>query len=411
MRASRPEEWWDTSRHERARIVGLLARRFGDLGLAEDAVQEALAAAAARWPIDGLPERPGAWLTTTAYRKAIGMLRTRRPTVELDGARADQLGVHRPNADEPVHPADDDDLLVLVLTCCHPALDTASRVALTLRHVCGLSVGQIASAFLVGESAMAKRLVRARDKIRRAGMRFVVPAGEALESRLDDVRLIVYLTFNEGYLASDDQPPIRAELCDEAIWLARQLHQVRPDDETAGLLALLLVLDARRAAREDPTGRLVPFAEQSRDGWDHAAIDEARRVMSTTTGRDVGKYQLEATISLLHVSGDRPNWARIADVYALLSRIERSPVVDVNRALAVGYAHGPAAGLAILDDVERTGALGDDYTPRHAVRAELLELAGHPDEARAAWERARDATTNRQQRAELQRRVDRLPEE
>ncbi len=390
-------------RDERARLVGSLARRFGDLGLAEDAVQEAFVAAATRWPIDGEPDQPGAWLNTTAYRKAVGLARRRRPTSELDDA--DDPSDPVATLGDP--PVTDDDLFALVLTCCHPALNAEARSALTLRHVCGLSVGQIAAAFVVPEPTMAKRLVRAREKIRRTGISFEPPDGADLDARVDDVRTVIYVVFTEGYLASDDRPAIGGELCDEAIWLARHLRDLRPDDETTGLLTLLLTQNARRSARQDPSGRLVPLPEQDRSQWDHEAVAEARRLLGTTSGRSVGRYQVEAAIAVLHVTAGEPDWARIADLYGVLSRLSPSPIVEVNRALAVGYADGPQAGFAILDPVIATGRL-DAYAPMHAVRAELLARAGHDVAAIESWVRGAEASDNPSQRAAMLERADEL---
>ncbi len=391
-------------RAERAAIVGALARRFRDLGLAEDAVQEAFAAAATRWPVDGVPNRPGAWLTTTAHRKALGMLRKRTPVptdsftdvpaVESDDATSDGL-------DPRVM---DDDLFTLLLTCCHPALARESRIALTLRHVCGLSTEQIASGLLVGGDAMTKRLVRDRRKIRDAGITFESPSGVDLDERLDDVRSIIYLVFNEGYLASHDGPAVRHELCSEAIWLARQLHRLRPDDETMGLLALMLLHDARRTTRQDGAGRLVPLLEQRRDGWDHGAIDEARSLIAGGARTELGPYQVEAAIALLHVSSDPPDWIGIADLYGVLARMTGSPVVEVNRALAVGRADGPSAGLAVLEPVLNAGEL-DGYAPLHAGHAELLDGAGKELAAAQAWHRAASCAANPAQRAALAERA------
>jgi RNA polymerase sigma-70 factor (ECF subfamily) len=378
----------------RAWVVATLARRFRDLTLAEDAVQEAFAAAARRWPIDGVPERPGAWLTTTAHRQAIGILRRRRPVADVE-----QLGDLV--APDPPERSFDDDLLVLLLTCCHPALDQVSRVALTLRHVCGLSTAEIAAAFVVSEAAMSKRLVRARRKIIDAGIAFEPPAAADLGARVDDVRAVVYLVFTEGYLASGDGPPVRAELCDEAIWLARQLHTLLPDDdETTGLLALLLLQDARRAARLDGTGSLVPLADQRREDWDRPAIEEARTLLGQAGRGPLGRYRVEAAIALLHMAGEEPAWARIADLYAVLDRVAPSPVVEVNRALAVGMADGPHAGLSVLAPVLDDPRF-QSYVPLHAVHAHLRELAGDREAAIAAWERAAAATDNPAQREAL----------
>lgn len=254
---------------------------------------------------------------------------------------------------------------------------------------------------------MAKRLVRAREKIRRTGISFDPPDGTDLDARVDDVRTVIYVVFTEGYLASDDRPVIGADLCDEAIWLARHLRELRPDDETTGLLTLLVAQNARRAARQDPTGRLVPLPEQDRSQWDHGAIAEARDLLGSTTGRSVGRFQVEAAIAVLHVTGRAPDWARIADLYGVLARLSPSPIVEVNRALAVGYADGPQAGLAIIDAVIATNRL-EAYPPMHAVHAELLSRSGDEAGAIVAWERGAAQTENRSQRAAMIERADEL---
>jgi len=268
-------------RDDRAQVLATVARRLGDLELAEDAVQEAFATAAIRWPVDGVPDRPGAWLTTTAWRKALDVLRRERFPAH-DGREA---------TDHPAPPPDDsalgmgDDLLRLVLTCCHPALAPEARVALTLRHVAGLTPREIGAAFLVPEATMAKRLVRARTKIRDARISFALPERGELSERLSAVHAVIYLVFTEGHLASGDGPPIRDELCAEAVWLARQLHALVPTDaETTGLLALLVLQHARAAARQDGTGRLVRYDDQDRARWDPAAIEEGRALLAMTGG-------------------------------------------------------------------------------------------------------------------------------
>lgn len=393
-------------RSERPRIVGALARRFGDLDLAEDAVQEAFAAAARTWPTDGTPDRPAAWITTTAYRKAIGMLRRRRPTEDLDPDLPDEV-------DAPDIPStvSDDDLFSLLLTCCHPALTSEARISLTLRHVCGLEVDQIASAFLVSEAAMSKRLVRARAKIRLAGISFDPPDHDALDARIDEVRTIIYLVFNEGYLGSTaSAASVDVDLCAEAVWLARHLHALRPDDESAGLLSLCLTQHARRGTRTDNAGELVALADQDSSRWDAAALEDARQIMGGTSGTDVGRYQLEATIALLHVTPDGPRWDRIADLYAVLARRFPSPVVTVNRAHAVWRADGAPAGLALLTPLLESGEI-DDYAPLHAVHAALLDAAGEPDAAHLAWQRAAARTTHPPTQQALLTRISPVPDD
>ena len=388
-------------REERAQVVATLARRLGDLQLAEDAVSEAFAAAAVAWPSAGVPDRPGAWLTTTAWRKALDVVRRDRST---PGAAVD----------EPVPPApepglhEEDDLLQLVLTCCHPALAIEARVALTMRHVAGLSVAEIAAGFLVPEETMAKRLVRARTKIRQTAISFELPGPEGLAERLSSVQAVLYLVFTEGHLASGDGPAVRAELCDEAIWLTRQVHRLLPDDaETTGLLALMLLQHSRALARHDDAGRLVTFADQDRSRWDHRAITEARALLGTTGRAPVGQYQLQAAIAALHAaapSADDVNWPRIADLYGLLDRVAPSPVVTVNRAVAVGRADGPRVALALLEPVLADGRLAG-YAPLHAAHADLLERAGDTTGAVAAWRRAAELTRNPAEQAALERRA------
>jgi RNA polymerase sigma-70 factor (ECF subfamily) len=389
-------------REERAQVVATLARRLGDLQLAEDAVSEAFAAAAATWPSAGVPQRPGAWLTTVAWRKALESLRRDRT---VPGSAVDEPV---PAAPEPgLH--EEDDLLQLVLTCCHPALAVEARVALTLRHVAGLSVAEIAAGLLVPVETMAKRLVRARTKIRRSGITFELPGADGLAERLSSVQTVLYLVFTEGHLASGDGPAVRGELCDEAIWLARQLHRLLPDDaESTGLLALMLLQHSRAAARQDDTGELVRFAEQDRSRWDAAAIAEARALLATTgRGGPIGPYQVQAAIAALHAaatSADDVNWSRIADLYGLLHRLAPSPVVTVNRAVAVGRADGPRAALALLEPVLADGRLGG-YAPLHAAHADVLERAGDVAGAAAAWRRAADLTRNSAEQAALSRRA------
>ena len=405
--ASPVERAW---RDERARVVATLARRLGDLQLAEDAVQEAFAVAAVRWPVDGVPDRPGAWLTTTAWRKALDVVRRERFPV-TDGGPDTAM-------EETTVPGDgdlrvEDDLCGLILACCHPALSLEARVALTLRHVAGLTARQIAAAFLVTEATMDKRLVRARAKIRDAGIAFTAPDRSELPDRLAAAHAVVYLVFTEGHLASGAGPAVRADLCDEAVWLAGQLHTLAPQDpETTGLLALLLIQNARTAARQDELGRLVTFADQDRSRWDAAAVAQAKRLLATTGRGPIGPYQVQAAIALLHAvapDADHVEWSRIADLYGVLSRLAPSPVVEVNRAVAVGRADGAPAGLAVLAPVLAATAHGVGGLPRypalHAAHADLLERAGRPDAARSAWHRAADLTTNPAQRAELLRRA------
>jgi RNA polymerase sigma-70 factor, ECF subfamily len=386
-------------RTERARIIGWLARRYGDLDLAEEATQEAFAAAAVQWR-DTLPERPGAWLHTVAHRRLIGTLRTRRldlSSLDVVGERAsdDAAALDRPLGD---------DLFALLCTCCHPALAREHQIALTLRHVCGLDVEQIAAAFLVSETTMSKRLVRAREKIRIAGVPFRTPQRSALDERADAIRTVIYLTFTEGYLSTGDVAPVRADLCDEAVWLARHLLDLRPDNESRALLALLLTQHARRAARIDDDGELVEFARQDRTRWDGDAIDEARHLLADAQDGSLGRYRVEAAIALLHVAPSGPEWERIADLYSILLRLEPSPVIAVNRAVAVGRADGPRAGLAALEPLLTDPQLSG-YAPLHAAHADLLERVGDRDGAARAWADAAARAGSPIERSAILRRV------
>lgn len=376
------EQVW---RDERARIVASVARRFCDLTLAEDAVQEAFAAASARWPVDGTPERPGAWLQVTSYRKAVSLMRKRPATIGLDQDIADTAG--QVTGDSMIGQSLDQDLFGLMFTCCHPSLRREARVALTLRHVCGLTNHEIASAFVISEPTMAKRLVRARRKIKDAGISFDPPDKQALLDRIPDVHTVIYVVFTEGHLSSATGQTVRGDLCDEAIWLTRQLLRLQPTDaETRGLLALLLIQHARTNARQQHDGHLITLPDQDRARWDDRAIAEARQLLGRTGSDAVGPYQVEAAIALLHVVADHPNWRQIAGLYDVLSRLAPSPIVDVNRALAVGRAAGPHAGLAIIEPVVAEGRL-DTYPSAYAVHADLLEKVGHIEAARAAWQR------------------------
>jgi RNA polymerase sigma-70 factor (ECF subfamily) len=392
------EQLWNV---ERVRIVASLARRFGDLGIAEDAVQEAFVSAQQRWSIDGEPERPGAWLHTVAYRKAIGLLRKQQRTTRVD---IDHVELTDPPDRSPL----DDDFLGLLLACCHPALDSPARVALTLRHVCGLTVPTIAAGFVISDATLAKRLVRARAKIRAARIPFSLPDDRALRDRIGDIHTVVYMVFTEGHLASSDARTVRNDLCDEAIWLARQVVALRPtDDESKGLLALLLFHHARRASRLDERGHLVRLDEQDRSRWDHDAMAEARHLLADPDVTVLGRYRVEAAIAALHTASDGPDWARIADLYGVLVRLAPSPIAEVNRAVAVGHADGPRAGLTVLEPILASGRL-ERYPHLHAVHAELLERLDSGDAARRAWQQAARTTASPAQRSVMRARWERL---
>ena len=380
-------------REEWGRTLAILARTLGDVQLAEDAVQEAFAAALERWPRDGAPQNPGAWLLTTARNRAIDRIRREqnlRRKTELLAA----LHVEEPVQEDETIP---DERLSLIFACCHPALATEAQVALTLRTLGGLTTDEIARAFLVPEPTMAQRLVRAKQKIRAAGIPFRVPPDHLLPERVRSVLAVVYLIFNEGY-----GPPPRAELCEEAIRLGKVLALLMPDEaEVLGLLALMLLHDARRAARLDAQGELVLLDDQDRSLWDSARIEEGRRVLDRALPlRRPGPYQLQAAIASLHLEPET-DWAEIAALYERLGELAPSPVVELNRAVAVAMAEGPEQGLELIDGIEGL----DGYRHLHSARADLLRRLGRDGEAAAAYSRALELASQPAERAFLERRL------
>ncbi len=394
-------------RGEWGRIVATLIRVTGDWDLAEESTQDAFARALERWGRDGIPRNPGAWLTTTARNRALDLMRRSKTCV----AKHEEAGVlgfaGEPNRDDDGGIADD--RLRLMFTCCHPALSLDSRVALTLRTLAGLTAAEIARAFLVTEQTMAKRLVRAKAKIRNAGIPYRVPPAHLLPDRTTALLGVLYLLFNEGYSATAGAGLVREGLCDEAIRLARVLAELMPDEpEVSGLLALMLLHHARRAARVDEAGDLVPLEEQDRTVWDRDAITDATALLDAALRRgEPGPYQLQAAIAACHATATDPgatDWTEIAQLYGRLSQMLPTPVVALNRAVAVAMADGPAAGLELVEQLEASGALAG-YHLLPATRADLLRRLGRHAQAADAYRTALELTATGAERRYLTRRL------
>ncbi|MGW4673048.1 RNA polymerase sigma factor [Streptomyces sp. NPDC004324] len=397
-------------REEWGQVVATLIRVTGDWDLAEECAQDAFAQALDRWRRDGIPRRPGAWLTTTARHRALDVLR--REAVGAEKLREVAVLARDEGPCDPDHEEDGgvtDDRLRLIFTCCHPALPIEARVALTLRTLAGLTTSEIARSFLVPEATMAQRLVRAKRKIRNAGIPYRVPPAHLLPERTTGVLGVVYLLFNEGYAATTGADLMRTGLCAEAIRLARVLALLMPDEpEVLGLLALLLLHDARRATRVDAAGELVTLEDQDRTAWDRAAIDEGAALLETALRRGrPGPYQIQAAIAACHTTAAtaaETDWADIAGLYGELARLVPSAVVRLNRAVAVGMAEGPAAGLALVAELEGTGEL-DGYHLLAATRADLLRRTGRAAEAAEAYGRALELVENAAERRFLEKRL------
>jgi RNA polymerase sigma-70 factor (ECF subfamily) len=393
-------------------VLATLIRVLGDFQLAEDALQDALAAALEVWPTDGLPTAPGAWLTTTARRKAIDRLRHLR----IVEARSSELALSMrldqqsrgPQHDLEVWPVPDDQLR-LIFTCCHPALAREAQIALTLRTLGGLGVAEIARAFLVTDATIAQRLARAKQKIARARIPYEIPDRESLAARLDAVLSVLYLIFNEGYLGTDSRDLIRGDLVADAVRLARGLAALLPGEpEPLGLLALMLLHDSRREARVSDEGELVLLEDQDRTRWKHPQIEEgARLVEQALRMRRPGAYQVQAAIAAVHAeaaTAAATDWPQIAVLYDQLLRYQRTPVIELNRAVARSFAVSPQEGLSLLDGLRHAGAL-DEYAPFHLARADVLRRLGRADQARASYRRALRVARNEQVRRFIERRL------
>ncbi len=395
-------------RSESRRIFATLIRLLGDFDLAEDALHDAFRAAMEQWPRDGVPANPRAWLVSTGRFKAIDQLRRRGRFETQLGQLAEEIAAGASNAIEPDNAGPEDDQLRLIFTCCHPALSPEARIALTLREVCGLTTEEIAHAFLVTPSTLAQRIVRAKTKIREARIPFEVPSQDELPDRLEAVLQVIYLVFNEGYSASSGESVTRADLSNEAIRLGRLLMELLPEPEVVGILALMLLHESRRRARTAPTGDLVLLEEQDRSLWNRDLITEGLALLERAlSSRRFGLYTLQAAIVAVHAeasSADTTDWAQIVGLYGLLMRVNPSPIVELNRAVAVAMLDGPSAGLELINAILARGVL-TDYHLAHSVRAELCRRLGRTAEARASYERALALTQQEPERRFLERKL------
>jgi len=395
-------------RTESRRVLATLIRLLGDFDLAEEALHDAFIAAAERWATDGEPDNPRAWLVSTGRFKAIDALRRRARFDASQGEIADRIAAAAEEAAALRAEELEDDRLRLIFTCCHPALPAHAQIALTLREVCGLTTEEIARAFLAGAATVAQRIVRAKNKIREARIPYQVPARKELPERLDAVLHVIYLVFNEGYSASFGGELLRCDLSAEAIRLGRLLIELLPDPEAIGLLALMLLHDSRRRARTSADGDLVLLDDQDRLLWDRDQIAEGLALVERAlAARRFGPYTLQAAIAAVHAqapAADATDWAQIVALYDVLARATPSPVVELNRAVAVAMRDGPAAGLELIDALLARGELGD-YQFAHSARADLCRRLGRTAEARAAYQRALALTGQERERRFIERRL------
>ena len=398
-------------RSESRRVFATLVRLLGDFDIAEEALHDAFRAALEQWPREGVPANPRAWLVSTGRFKAIDGIRRRARFDALDDVaeQVDAMPAESPEWDDE---SLEDDRLRLIFTCCHPALPPDAQVALTLREVCGLTTEEIARAFLTAPPTLAQRIVRAKGKIRDARIPYQVPAHDDLPERLDSVLRVIYLVFNEGYSASSGSSLTRHDLSGEAIRLARLLVELLPEPEATGLLALMLLQESRRAARASPTGDLILLDEQDRSLWNREQIAEGVALVERAlASRRIGPYTLQAAIAAVHAeapSAAATDWAQIVGLYDVLARVEPSPVVELNRAVAVAMRDGPAAGLALIDAILARGDLSD-YHLAHSARADLCRRLGKNAEARASYQRALALVRQEPERRFLERRLAELP--
>lgn len=402
----------DLLRELTPQVLGAIVRRYGHFDLAEDAVQEALIAAADQWQIDGIPENPRAWLVTVGARKLTDLLRSEQARVRREERVAQWILPDQRLAPPADAPTEADDTLILLFMCCHTSLSPSSQIALTLRAVGGLTTNEVARAFMVPEDTMARRITRAKQSIKESGIPFRMPSGSERAARLSAVLHVLYLVFNEGYVTTSGTSLHRADLATEAIRLIRLVHRLLPKDaEVTGLLALMLLIDARRPARTGPTGELIPLEEQDRSRWNGTQIAEGMALVRQALAVDeVGPYQLQAMIAALHdeaPSADSTDWPQIVELYEGLMSLSDNPVIALNHAVAVAMAQGPQAGLASLDRLQSDQRIADD--PRMlAVRAHLLERVGDRKAARECYEAAARRTSNLPQQRYLNERAARL---